>query len=246
MKPKVAVFAFTSCEGCSLVILSLEEIMLDLLGAVEFVNFREAIDERRDDYDIAIIDGAISQKHEIAELKELRERAKVVVAMGACAVQGGLYALRNSFATGYPAKYVYGSHAGEYGVLPVTPLSAHVKVDHNLYGCPIDKGEFVELVRSLLAGRRPFVPDYPVCNECRTGENICVFELGKTCMGPVTRAGCGAICPAHGSGCCACRGTVGEPCLESHRHIMESHGVSPEETLERLRLFNSLREGRYG
>lgn len=246
MKPKVAVFAFTSCEGCSLMILNQEERMLELLGAVELVNFREAMDDKRDDYDIAIIDGAITQEHEVEKLKDIRERAAVLVAMGACAVQGGVYALKNRFSPEYPARYVYGEHAESFGSLPVRPLSSYVKVDHNLYGCPMDKREFMELVRSLLAGKPPSVPDYPVCNECRSAENICVYERGLTCLGPVTRAGCSAICPAHGSGCCGCRGLVDGPCMDSLYRIMAGHGVSREGVAEKLCIFNSCREGIHG
>lgn len=241
-RPKVGVFAFTSCEGCSLVLLSMEDVLLDLLGAVEFVNFREAMDEKRDDYDIAIIDGAITREHEVEEVKTIRERAKIVVAMGACAVQGGLYALRNSFEPGYPADCVYGSDAEAYGTLPVRPVSHYVKVDRFMYGCPIDRREALEVVRSALAGKTPSIPDYPVCNECRASENICVFDRGMTCMGPVTRAGCGAICPEHGSGCCGCRGIISKPNIPSHVQILTSRGLNRDEIAERYRLFNGYRE----
>src|SRR5512146_2846704 len=130
-KPKIAVFAFTSCEGCSLMILNLEDEMLDLLGQVELVNFREAIDERRDDYDIAIIDGAITRQHEVDELKEIRSRAKVLVAMGACAVQGGLYYLRNYHDPKFSMEYVFGDKASHFDALPVRPVSHYVTVDYN-------------------------------------------------------------------------------------------------------------------
>jgi len=238
MKPRVAVFSFTSCEGCSLIILEMEDMLLDLLGQVDIVNFREAIDEKQDDYDIAIIDGAITREHEIPELKKIRENAKVLVAMGACAVQGGLYFLKNYHDPKATVEYVYGNEAAHFDTMPVRPLSAYVKVDHNLYGCPIDKGEFVEVVRSVLLGKKPNIPDYPLCNECRMAENICVFERGLTCFGPVTRAGCGAICPRHSIGCCGCRGMVDKPFIESHRNILEEHGLTPDEITARFREYN--------
>jgi sulfhydrogenase subunit delta len=242
MKPRVAVFAFTSCEGCSLVILSLEDVLLDVLGQVEFVNFREAMDEKRDDYDIAIIDGAITQEHEIEELKKIRERAKVVVAMGACAVQGGLYFLKNYHDPKTTAEYVYGDKAAYFGSLPVRPVSHYVNVDLNVYGCPIDKDEFVEVLRSAILGKRPNIPNYPICNECRMAENICVFDRGLKCLGPVTRAGCGAICPAHHTGCCGCRGMVDKPFTESHRNILREHGMTDDEIKAWYREFNGYYE----
>ena len=122
--------------------------------------------------------------------------------------------------------------------MPVRPLSHYVAVDFNIYGCPIDKKEFLEVFRSLILGKKPNIPDYPICNECRMAENICVFERGLLCMGPVTRAGCGAICPAHGLGCCGCRGMVDKPFILSHRRIMAEHGVSEEDYMAKLREFN--------
>jgi sulfhydrogenase subunit delta len=238
VKPKVAVFAFTSCEGCSLVMLEMEERLPDIMGQVEFVNFREVMDEKRDDYDIAIIDGAITRESEVEELKAIRGRAKILVAMGACAVQGGLYALKNFHDPVKTMEYVYGDKAGSFDTMPVRPLSHYVAVDFNIYGCPIDKKEFLEVFRSLILGKRPNIPDYPICNECRMAENICVFDRGLSCMGPVTRAGCGAICPAHGTGCCGCRGMVDKPFILSHRRIMAEHGVSEEDYIAKLREFN--------
>ncbi|MGA2193371.1 MAG: NADH:ubiquinone oxidoreductase, partial [Nitrospirota bacterium] len=150
MKPKAAVFAFTSCEGCSLMILNLEDELLGLLDKIELVNFREAMDVKRDDYDIAIIDGTVTTEHEVEELKAIRDKAKVLIAMGACAVQGGLYYLKNYHDPEETARYVYGDMAGHFKTLPVRPLSHYVKVDYNLYGCPMDKKEFLEVIRSLL------------------------------------------------------------------------------------------------
>ena len=245
-KPKIAVFAFTSCEGCSLMILNLEDEMLDLLGKVELVNFREAIDERRDDFDIAIIDGAITMEHEVHELKEIRARAKVLIAMGACAVQGGLYYLKNYHDPEFASKYVYGDKAGCFVSLPVRPVSHYVSVDYNLYGCPMDKREFVEVVRSLMLVKKPNIPNYPICNECRMAENVCVFDKGQYCFGPISRAGCGAICPAHGRGCCGCRGLVDKPFVLSHRNILKERGMDVDEMLERFREFNGYWEDTHG
>ena len=237
MKPRVAVFAFTSCEGCSLIILNLEEKILDLLGAVDVVNWREAIDEKSDEFDVAIIDGTVTRAHEVEELKHIRERAKVLIAIGACAVQGGVYALKNYHDLGVAVETVYGKGA-DVETLPVKPLSEYVKVDYNVYGCPINKPELVEVVTSALLGRKANIPDYPMCNECRTKGNVCVFEKGLTCMGPVTRAGCGALCPTFGSGCDACRGLVTDPPLDQYRAIMLEHGVPSDEAINRLRIFN--------
>ncbi|HLB25225.1 MAG TPA: NADH:ubiquinone oxidoreductase, partial [Nitrospirota bacterium] len=135
-------------------------------------------------------------------------------------------------------EYVYGEKAAHFDTLPVRPLSHYVKVDYNLYGCPMDKREFIEVIRSALLGKKPNIPNYPVCNECRMAENICVFERGLTCFGPVSRAGCGAICPAHGTGCCGCRGLVDKPFIESHRRILMEHGMDMDDILSQFREFN--------
>ncbi|MBI5190505.1 MAG: NADH:ubiquinone oxidoreductase [Nitrospirae bacterium] len=238
MTVRAGVFAFTSCEGCSLITLEVEDRLLEILGRVEFVNFREAIDDKSDDYDIAFIDGAITREHEVGELMKIRERAAILVAMGACAVQGGLYFLKEYHEPGETLAYVYGDKAGQFDTMPVRPVSQYVKVDHSLYGCPIDKREFVEVVTALLSGRRPNIPDYPVCNECRMSENICVFERGLACMGPVTRAGCGAICPSRHVGCFGCRGMVDKPALDQHRAVLTERGLTEEEITARYRMFN--------
>ena len=241
-KLRAGVFAFTSCEGCSLVLLSLGDVLLELAGQVDFVNFREASDGHGGEYDLAIIDGAITRPREVDELKGIRARARALVAMGACAVQGGLYFLREYHDPDEAARYVYGEQAGHFGALPVRPVSHYVPVDMNLHGCPVDSRELIEVVRSAVLGKPPNIPDYPICNECRMAENICVFDRGLACMGPVTRAGCGAICPAHNTGCCGCRGMVDRPFIESHRAILRERGMTDEEITAWYREFNGWRE----
>lgn len=238
MKPKVAFFSFTSCEGCQLQVLNLEDEILDLVGQVEITQFREAMDKISDEYDIAFVEGSVSQESEIERLKKIREKAKYVVALGACAVLGCINALRNRLSRDEAHKLVYNKEAKGDPEFPVRPIDEVVKVDYRVYGCPIDKGEFLEVVASLLIGKKPNIPDYPVCVECKLKENECLILNGKWCLGPITRAGCGAICPSNGNSCEGCRGFLPEANIASLVEELTERGFSPEEIRAKMELFN--------
>lgn len=242
MKPKVAFFDFTSCEGCQLEVLNQEPgDMVDLLNAVDIVNFREAISDRGQDYEIAFIEGSISRPADETRIKKIRRQAKLLVPIGACACTGGVNAIKNRFPSEDYKKCVYGdkSHYERFDSYAVRPVSAVVKVDFEIPGCPINRHEFLRVVKSLLTGVAPSLPEYPVCVECKMRDNVCLYQRGETCMGPVTRAGCEAICPSYGDPCEACRGFVTHPNLNAQKDVLAKHGLTPEDIMKRFTLFNN-------
>lgn len=221
-------------------ILNLEEEMLALLGAIEIVNFREAIDDRRHDYEVAFVEGSITTPEEVEEVREIRERARVLVALGACATLGGINAIKNGLDLHATRRKVYGEMARYFPSEAAKPVRDVVPVDYEMHGCPISKQEFLSVTKTLLLGRVPRQSQRAVCTECKAAANVCQFDKGVCCLGPVARAGCGAICPAYGGTCVACRGMVEDPNLPSMIEIMKSKGMSRREIEDRLTQFNTL------
>ncbi|MEA3558999.1 MAG: NADH:ubiquinone oxidoreductase [Candidatus Thermoplasmatota archaeon] len=248
MKPKVAFFDFASCEGCQLQVVNLEEKLLDLIEVVEVVSFREAMKEHSDDYDIAFIEGSIQRPMDEDRLKKIRGNAKILVAMGACACIGGVNRLRNEWSVEEVKKEVYkdADIKGNplFDVFPTKAVNEVVDVDFYIPGCPIDKNEFTKIVSQIAIGRTPRLPNYPVCVECKKNENICVFELGKFCLGPVTRAGCNAICPSFQDGCEGCRGFLDDPKMEAQKDVLRKYGIKLDEMMKKMNMFN-YRKGVY-
>jgi len=237
-KPKVAFFDFSCCEGCQLMVLNCEPELLDLLGHIEIVNFREAISDRGEDYEIAFIEGSIITPHDVERLKKIREKAKVLVALGACAHTGGLNKLRNFQDTEEAKKAVYGDSAKFFEVLPqVLAVGEVVPVDLVIPGCPINRFEFLSIVKQVLIGAKPSLPNYPVCVECKYNENECLMLKGQICLGPVTRAGCDARCPNSQYPCTGCRGLVPSPHLEADQIVLSKAGLTVQDILRRYRLF---------
>lgn len=241
-KPRVAIFDFAGCEGCQLQIVNMETEILDLLGTIELVEWREGMTEHSDDYDIAIVEGSITRPEDEERLRKIRERATVLIALGSCAVGGGVNKLKNLLDSKEAARVVYGEHADAPHLQggTVKSLSEVVTVDYNIYGCPIDRVEFTHIVRSLLLGRQPYVPEYSVCVECKQKGNACQYDSGQICLGPLTRAGCNARCPSYGFWCYGCRGLMEEPNLEATAFIMKRYGRTVEELEERLALFGTV------
>jgi coenzyme F420-reducing hydrogenase gamma subunit len=238
-RPKVAFFDFSSCEGCQLTVVDALQTHLDLLEAVEIVQFREAMSERSDDYLIAFVEGSITRQKDEPRLKQIRERAKIVVALGACAHIGGVNTIRNRMNPVEVRRLVYGRNGNQVETAQARPLEDVIQVDAFIPGCPIDRGEFVAAVKALLQGRLPSIPQHPLCVECKLNENPCVCHQGGVCLGPITRAGCGAICPTYGSGCEGCRGLIPEPNLSSLNELLAEHGLAPEQARASLGLFLS-------
>lgn len=257
MKPKIAIFSLTGCEGCSLAILELEDQLLDLLGAVDIVNFREGMTDRAWDIDIGFVDGAVSTPEDEKEVRHFREHCKVLVAIGSCACLGGINTLKHyQGATGPKGRgaigengndayrrYVYGDKAEWFPTTEARSISAVVKVDYELPGCPMVKEEFLAFVTSLLAGRTFKLPDFAVCVECKKRGTLCLYEKGILCLGPVTRAGCNAICPAYGSKCEGCRGIVSKEALVAAGiNLREQYNVELQNVLDDLRLYGAYQE----
>lgn len=235
-RPRVAFFELTSCEGCQLQIVNKEATLVDFLGLIEIVAFREAMSESSDDYDIAFVEGCISRQDEVDRLKKIRKNAKILVAFGSCACFGGVSQLKNRFQDlEWVKKEVYGDFPVE--TEEVRPLSAEVEVDLNIYGCPVKKEEVEKIVTNLVLGKSINYQKYPVCKDCTANENICLFDLGEPCLGPVTRGGCDAWCPNNRMGCWGCRGPAEVANMEQLSKVMEEHGFSEETMLDRLECF---------
>lgn len=238
-KPKVAFFEFTSCEGCQLTVVDSLQTYPELLDAVEIVRFREAMSDapRGDEYLVAFIEGSCTRPSDEPHIQAIREKAKIVVALGTCAHLGGINTIRNRSDLQEVRRYVYAEKAEWFETYPARPLEAVIRVDAVLPGCPIDRHEFVRAVKALLQGRMPLIPDHPVCVECKLKENVCVYLRGKTCLGPITRAGCDAICPTYGDGCEGCRGLIPNPNIDSLKTVLGEHGLSFEQTMAKMTLF---------
>ena len=248
IKPKVAFFDFAGCEGCQLTVIDALQTHLDLLGAVEIVQFREAMTEMGEDYDVAFVEGACTRKCDEDRLLGIREHAKVVVALGACACFGGVNALKNTMPLEDVRRYVYGDKADVYETYAARPISDVIAIDAFIPGCPIDREEFIRAVKALLQGRQPPIPDYPVCVECKLRENGCLYEQGKPCLGPIVRAGCGALCPTFGHGCEGCRGLIPNPNIRAMLDVMYDYKISDLEITSRMNIFmtNQVTESEVG
>ncbi|MBI5599242.1 MAG: NADH:ubiquinone oxidoreductase [Deltaproteobacteria bacterium] len=242
-KPKLAFFSFTCCEGCQLMVLNCEEEFPGIIELVDIVNFREAMSLRSDDYDIAFVEGSISKKEEIKKLRAIRKNAKIVVALGACSSTGGLNCLKNRFPMEEVKKAVYGKDARHkpMDTIPARPIDSIVRVDHYIHGCPVTKEEFLSTLKAFLLGKTPDVPNHPVCVDCKMAGNICVFEKGLSCVGPVTRAGCKAVCVTYGCICWGCRGPVDDPNMNAHGETLERYGLTADGILKSFDLYGGYR-----
>jgi coenzyme F420-reducing hydrogenase gamma subunit len=238
-KPRVGIFDFTGCEGCELNQLNFEDQLLDILGHVDIVEWREAMDGTVDELDVAFVEGSLSTPDCIQRIHEIRRKSKVLVAVGACAVQGGINGMKNIRPIEQVREEVYGEDKYLFPTLPALPLSAVVKVDANVRGCPMTQLEFLKVFTSLVMGKSPVEPGNPVCTECKLKENECVYEKGMICLGPVTRAGCDAHCPTFGQYCTGCRGLVPDAGVEAMEEILAQHGLSMDEARKKLQLFNA-------
>ena len=238
-KPKIALFDFTSCEGCQLNKLNLENHILDIIAHVDIVEFREAMDDKADEYDIAFVEGSLSTPSCINRIHDIRRRTKILVALGSCASIGGINAMKNNFPIEEVRETVYKEDKYRFPTLPAMPISAVVKVDVEIHGCPMTIEEFVKVFKALVMGKEPIKPDSAVCVECKLKENECVYDKGLICLGPITRGGCEAICPSFGQFCTGCRGLVPHANTNGMLDILTSHGLSLDEAKKRMQLFNS-------
>lgn len=207
-RPRIAVFKFASCDGCQLSILDAEDELLAIAGAVEICYFPEASRKMvKGPYDIALVEGSITTHHDAERIQKVRRQAGMLVTIGACATSGGIQALRNWRDSAEMVRTVYAKPDFISTLKMSTPIAEHVPVDLEVRGCPVQKMHLVEVISAVLAGRKPNIPTYSVCQECKRRGNACVMVAsGTPCLGPVTQAGCGALCPAYGRGCFGCFG----------------------------------------
>ncbi len=216
--PTLAVWKFASCDGCQLSLLDCEDELLAIAGAVRIAHFPEASRATVDGpYDVSLVEGSVTTPGDIDRIRRIRAQSGVLVAIGACATAGGIQALRNFADAAQFRSIVYARPEYLSTLDTSTPASAHVTVDVQLSGCPIDRRQLLGTLSALLAGRRPDLPGHSVCFECKARGTTCVLVAAATpCLGPVTRAGCGALCPAYGRGCYGCfvpADTVNAPAL---------------------------------
>ena len=207
-RPRLGVFKFTSCDGCQLSLLDCEDELLAVAGAIEIAYFNEATRRPLEgEFDLALVEGSISAPEQLRRIQDARRRSRFLVTIGACATAGGIQALRNFVDVKEFLKVVYASPEFIKTLPTSTPIAEHVPVDFELRGCPINKHQLLEVIGAFLAGRRPQVPNHAVCVECKRNGIVCVtVARGVPCLGPVTQAGCGAICPHYARGCYGCYG----------------------------------------
>ncbi len=236
-KPSIAVFKFSSCDGCQLTLLNMEDELLEIAGAVEIAFFLEATRAARPGpYDIALVEGSVTTPHEIERIKEVRRQSKFLIALGTCATSGGIQALRNFADAKEYADVVYPHPEYLHYLQTATSIAEHVPVDLELWGCPINKAQLLEVLKALLQNRRPNLPAYSVCLECKRRNTICVLvDQGVPCLGPATQAGCGALCPACGRGCYGCFGPARDTNMGSLAQVLHSLERYPGETTHLFR-----------
>lgn len=240
-RPKLAVFKFASCDGCQLSLLDCEDELLAVAGAVEIANFLEASRAvGKGPYDLTLVEGSITTPHDAARIQQVRRASRFLVTIGACATAGGIQALRNFGDVKEFAAAVYATPEYLSTLETSSPVDQHVRVDLELRGCPISKAQLLEVVGAFLHGRRPGIPTSSVCLECKRRGTPCVMVArGTPCLGPVTQAGCGALCPAYARGCYGCFGPMESPNTAALGARWRELGAAPEDLVRAFRTFNA-------
>jgi coenzyme F420-reducing hydrogenase gamma subunit len=239
-KPTLAVWKFASCDGCQLSLLDCEDELLGLAGEVEIAYFVEA---RRatveGPYDLSLVEGSITTAHDAERIREVRRQSRHLVTIGACATAGGIQALKNFSDVDDFVSAVYASPQYISTLETSAPISAHVPVDYELHGCPINKLQLLEVITAFLHGRRPAIASTSVCFECKRRGNVCVMVAhGTPCLGPVTHAGCGALCPSYDRGCYGCFGPMETPNTVSLTKQLHVLGMGDRGVERVFRTFN--------
>ncbi len=240
-KPRLGVWKFASCDGCQLSLLDCETELLAIAGAIDIAYFPEATRGAiRGRYDLSLVEGSVTTPHDAERIHDIRDRSDRLVTIGACATAGGIQALRNFADVKEYAAIVYAQPEYVKTLATSTAIADHVRVDFELRGCPINKRQLLEVISAFLAGRRPAVPPHSVCMDCKIAGNLCVMVAhGTPCLGPVTHAGCGAICPAYNRGCYGCYGPMETPNPVSLSAWLKDLGMD-DLALERIyRTFNA-------
>jgi coenzyme F420-reducing hydrogenase gamma subunit len=237
----LAVWKFASCDGCQLSILDCEDELLAIAGAIRIANFTEASSAVIDGpYDLSLVEGSITTAHDAERIREVRSLSRHLITIGACATAGGIQALRNFSDVEEYRRVVYARPDYIETLATSTPIAQHVKVDFELRGCPIDKRQLLEVIGAFLHQRKPVVRGDSVCTECKRRGNPCVMVAhGTPCLGPVTHAGCGAICPAFARGCYGCFGPMESPNTASLAARMQQLGLNDPALVRIFRTFNA-------
>jgi len=242
-RPRLAVWKFASCDGCQLSLLDCEDELLALADVIQIANFPEASSAYVEGpYELSLVEGSVTNAHDAERILEVRKQSKFLVTIGACATAGGIQALKNFADAADFVAAVYASPAYISTLATSTPISAHVPVDYELRGCPINKTQLLEVISAFLAGRKPSILSNSVCIECKQRGTVCVMVKGTPCLGPVTHAGCGAICPAYGRGCYGCYGPMETPNTGSLAQHWKTLGESPSGIYRAFQTFNAAAE----
>lgn len=241
MRPRLAVWKFASCDGCQLSLLDCEDELLAITDAIEVANFPEASRNiQPGPYDLSLVEGSVLSEEDHERLQEIRRQSRVLVTIGACATSGGLQALRNFADKDEFVRAVYARPDYIHTLAKATPISAAVKVDFELRGCPINKRQLVEVVTAFLHGRKPAISAESVCVECKRKGNVCVIVAqGAPCLGPVTHAGCDALCPSYNRGCFGCYGPSEAPNPAAMSAVWRGLGQDPASLLRAWRGINN-------
>lgn len=243
-KPKLAVWKFASCDGCQLSLLDCEDELLTVAGEIEIANFMEASSAIvKGSYDLSLVEGSITTPHDAERIHQVRRVSKHLVTIGACATAGGIQALRNFKDVKALTSIVYAKPEYIETLNKSTAIADHVFVDFELRGCPINKHQLLEVISAFLSHRKPVIPTYSVCLECKRHGNVCVMVAhGTPCLGPVTQAGCGAICPAYDRGCYGCYGPMESPNTPALSQGWKQLGVNETDLVRAYRTFNAYSE----
>ncbi|MBX7553280.1 oxidoreductase [Streptomyces sp. NPDC004232] len=240
-RPRLAVWKFASCDGCQLTLLDCEDELLGIAEQVEIAYFLEGSSTSEPGpYDLSLVEGSVTTQQDVARIRHVRAASRRLVTIGACATAGGVQALRNYADVAEFQAAVYARPDYVDTLATSTPISAHVPVDFELRGCPIDRGQLIEVITAYLAGRTPDVPRHSVCFECKTRGTVCVtVARGTPCLGPVTHAGCGALCPAYGRGCYGCFGPSDSTNFPAFVPLLRRDGMDTLDVVRVLRTFNT-------
>lgn len=242
-KPKVAFFDFACCEGCQLQVANMGETVLDVLSLIEVVEWREVMSEKwGKKVDVAIVEGSITDLHAAERIKKIRKRAGAVIAYGSCATIGGVNGMKNNFPLEDIKHYVYGDSHRFFATEQTKAVHQVVPVDYFIHGCPVYIPEFVAVLKAALQGIPYYPPDYPVCVECKLNENVCMYDRGVSCLGPVTRAGCNSWCINNGNICYGCRGMVSNPNEKGAKDVIAKYKIPMELVLNKMNMYNKCRE----
>jgi len=242
-KPKVGIFDFACCEGCQLQIANMGEDLLSVLGSINVMEWREVMSEKwGKNLDIAIIEGSITDPNAVERIQQIRKKSKILIAYGSCATIGGVNCMKNNFSLDDVRKYVYGENYQFFPTERTKAVHQVVKVDYFVNGCPVYIPEFVAVLKAVLQGIPYYVPDYPVCVECKLNENVCMYDKKVTCLGPVTKAGCNSWCINNGNICYGCRGMVSNPNEKGARDVLAKYKIPIELILNKMNMYNKCME----